>query len=206
MKVFPQSDTSPAAVGLYVDLLLPKSPAPGDYFEPRGKDLQSAQCLLESDEEHVACAINKQVYIMMSQAIKNSFAEEIPPGSGKYEFPLYQVPKARWNRLGSIKKVSVYPPLETPKVSVALVPDHMSRNALFISVDARCKYMSVHADVDVKISIAPQLDQEGLLEWTTLVDDVDIDVDWEDFMKFPTIVFGVMSFVGRLPADFSGWR
>lgn len=204
MKVFPQTDTSPAAVGLYVDLLLPKSPAPGDYYEPRGKNLQSAQCLLESEDEHVACAINKQVYRMLSQAIKNSFAEEIPPGSGKYEFPLYQVPRAKWNRLGSIKKISVFPPLELPKPFADLVPGYLSRNSLFISVEARCKYMSVHADVDVKISITPQLDKEGLLEWTTLVDDVDIDVDWQDFLKFPIIVFGVMSFVGAVAGGFFG--
>jgi len=200
VRVFNETDTHTYAVGLFFNLPFKAEPDGTRYPNRGNADL--GQCLLPSKQHSIAVALNGAVYQMLATHLKNDFAEK--DGDG-YSYPLYSNPTYHAGYLGQLKNVGIWPRSYTysfdmtdPGVGLSALtepPNHPDLNAIYLTASARVKKMNVDADASIRVSITPTI-RDNALGLEINVEDVEIDVDWEDLLTHAYGITIIFAFVG----------
>ena len=201
VRVFDETETNTFAVGLFFNLPFKAEPD-GSLYPDRG-NADTGQCLLPSKLHSMAVALSKPVYGMLATHVKNDFAEKTQDG---YSFPLYQNPTFRSGYLGQIKNIGVWPRSYTFEAAINPItggspfdlpdaPDYPDKNTLFLTASADVKKFNVDADAFVRVSVTPSI-KNNTLGLDIKVENVEIDVDWEDILTHAYGVTIIFAFIG----------
>lgn len=158
-------DGARRSVGFYVNLALRSGPEPTDFHEPRG-NIRFARDFRDPAAP-LAFATAPGLFALLGPDTKFRQAEEDPPGSGNYRFPLREDPAdTSSDEIGKIKNVSIGPEI----IAAGNVPPVPTGR---LKIDVHGEYTDAPGDPDfhLKLFFRPQIDA-GLVEW-----DLDVDVD-----------------------------
>lgn len=148
------------SLGLYVNLALRSGPEPTSFVQPRG-DIDLAQDFRDGGAP-LAFATSPDLFDLLGKNLKFSQAEESPPGSGDFRFPIREdMLDPESDEIGHIKGISVRPEITTAGFTGRLV------------IDIHGEYTDALGDPDfhLNISFDPKI-ENGLVEW-----DIDVSVD-----------------------------
>lgn len=160
-RKFAASDGHPAALGIYVNLLLKAGPEPGSYVADRG-DVSAALNFLPADE-HLAFAFPAALYSRLATDIFSRLAEERSDAAGQYHHPLRHNDEV----VGKLLSARVY-----PETNLGSTPPFT--NVLVISVEGEYVLPSVLPDPNfhMRVRLVPKL-QDNILTWEP---DFDLDI------------------------------
>jgi hypothetical protein len=147
LRKFPATSTAPAALNIYLNLMLRSGPAADHFFPTRGNVLLG-QNILPAGED-MAFATRKDLYGYMASDAK--FRRAVPSGSG-YDYPLHFK-----NRNGTLLNITIAPTTlqEGP-------------NRLRIKAKAEIEINNLpNPDVTLIIDINGGIDSEEVMTWNT---------------------------------------
>jgi hypothetical protein len=161
VSVLPGGGGRPAAMGIYIDLALKNGPQGDAFVDARG-DIASATNFLD-DGMDIAFATSAQLYGLLGADIFHRMAEEDPPGSGSFRYPMRETPgDPESNQLGSISSVTVGPELVAGQPTGSLLID--------VSGEYRVDNLP-DPSFHLLLTLRPVI-RDGILTW-----DVDATVD-----------------------------
>ena len=151
LRKFPKTDTAPASLSIYLNLVLRSGPAIDHFFPARGDVLMGQNILPEGED--MVFASRKDLYVAMTADAW--YRRAVPSGSGyAYAYPLHFK-----NRDGTLLNITITP---------ATDEDGLSTNRLRIEAKAEIEINNLpNPDATLLIDIFGGVDSEGVMTWSS---------------------------------------
>lgn len=175
IKIFPAEDETPAAIGVYINLVLQKGPDKTDLFEQRGS-VDDAQNFLPKDSK-MAFGIPQASFSKLAKNLFQQMAVLKENSTTEYHYPLMDGDE----EIGTIKGVSIY--AETKQVNNGPI---QFTNVLIIDIHGEYALNNLpDPDFNLRIRLIPS-NKNGLMEF-----DVDVDLSLSPLAKLIVLLLEI---------------